>query len=329
MRVLLIGIGYRGYTETYERALTGIGHEVTTYVGLRQYHWPTRVRRALTVRLPRLVGVRRDYLWSEQTRFRRFLQRGSGRYDLALFVNADRLANDEILEQLRSRASAAGVWLLDDFDTIPRFALDFASFDHRASFNRLEAESLTRALGIRFDYVPQGFAPIVAEAVPASSRPLILGAPYPIRRAAVHSLTGAGIAVEVVGDLWPQWVQPSEAILCTPDVSLGASVGMSGGGRICVNGHRSPDTGVSPRVFEIGGAGGVIVTDGTDVPEFYEPEQEMIHWSDPDELADRVAQLRRDPSRARAMAERAQRRTLAEHTIDSRLRKLLAGWGYE
>lgn len=329
MRVLLIGIGYRGYTETYERALAGLGHDVTTYVGLRQYDWPTRLHRALTVRLPRLIGVRRDYLWSEQSRFRRSLRQASGRFDLALFVNADRLANDEILDELRAHASASGVWLLDDFDTIPRFGLDFSSFDHRASFNPVEAESLTGSLGIPFDYVPQGFAPIAGTGAPASRRPLIVGAPYPSRRAAVSSLTGAGIDVEVVGDLWPRWVPASPAIRCTRDVTLSASVGMSGEGRICVNGHRSAGTGVSPRVFEIGGAGGVIVTDGTHVPEFYEPEREMIHWSDADELGDRVQRLLRDAPRAQAMAERARRRTLSEHTIAHRLQSLLAGWGFE
>ncbi|MEI5583930.1 MULTISPECIES: glycosyltransferase family protein [unclassified Agromyces] len=278
--------------------------------------------------VPAAFGVQRDYLWSEQSRFRAFVRRTQETYDLALFVNADRLANDRILGELDERARASGVWLLDDFDTIPRSGLDFASFDHRATFNPIEARSLSDARGIRFDYVPQGFAPIAPAPMPSSGRPLVLGAPYPSRREAVHALVGAGIAVDVVGKLWPQWVTPSAQIGHEGDVSLERSVSMSGAARICVNGHRSPETGVSPRVFEIGGAGGVVATDGMHAPEFFEPDTEMIHWSHPDELVEPVMRLLREPALAAAMAERSQRRTLSEHTMKHRFSQLLASWGY-
>ncbi|MGW9631491.1 glycosyltransferase family protein [Agromyces sp. NPDC055520] len=325
-----MGIGYRGYTATYKQALTSLGHDVTFYVGLRQYDFLTRARRALTVSLPRAFGVQRDYLWSEQSRFQAFVRRNVSSFDLALFVNAERLANDETLYELSGLATASGVWLLDDFETLPRSALDFASFDHRATFNPSEAHSLTEALGIGFDYVPQGFAPIAAAPAPAtpSRRPLVLGAPYPSRRAAVRALVEAGVAVDVVGRLWPEWVSPSDWIEHQGEVSLACSISISGDARICVNGHRSPGTGVSPRVFEIGGAGGVIVSDGIHVPEFFEQGTEMIHWSHADELVELVMPFLRQPSLASAMAEQSRRRTLSEHTIAQRFSQLLSAWGY-
>jgi len=328
MKILLVGLGYRGYTETYERALRTLGHRVTTYVGLRQYDFATRVRRFAQVKLPNALGANRDYFWSEQHRFRQWSRRSKTTFDLALFVNSDQLATDEILGELSARGIQSGLWLLDDHGMSHRSALDLRSFDFLASFNPAEADALTASLSRPCDYVPQGFASVPEVAGRWSERPLILGAPYPSRRLAADALTSASIPIDLVGRMWRQWVEPSSNARLFGDVSLAESVRMSSMGRICVNGHRNADTGVSPRVFEIAGAGGLIITDNPRTYAFFEPNREMLSWSDQDELLAHVRRARTEPGFARRVASAGHRRVMAEHTIERRFQALLAGWGF-
>ncbi len=72
----------------------------------------------------------------------------------------------------------------------------------------------------------------------------------------------------------------------TGDVPLPKSLALSANGCICVNAHRSVHTGVSPRVFEIGGAGGLIVTDNMYAEEFFDLGSEALHWVDPETAVD-------------------------------------------
>ena len=328
MRILLVGVGYRGYTPLYAQALASLGHTVTTYVGLRQHDLKTRLHRLAAVRIPNAVGARRDYLWSEQARFHAWLRRTEPAVDLALFANADRLANDEILHDLASRRIPSAVWLLDDVGTLSTSRLDFRSFDFHATFSGAQRPVLEAQFGRPVHYVAQGFAPIVfhPRRQPWVSA-LVLGAPYPSRRAAVQTLEDAEFPVEVAGRAWSRHLSASGLVHLHGDVSLEDSVGMSSNARLCVNGHRDREAGVSPRVFEIAAAGGVLVDDNPRTPEFFEPGAEMLSWSEPSEITESAQRLRRDRSAAAAMGQRARRRVLAEHTIDKRFVQLLNGWG--
>lgn len=329
MHILLVTIGYRGYGPLYSDALAALGHEVTTFVGLRQRHLPTRLRRVVRVRIPAALGIERDYLWSEQSRLRSFLRWNKARYDLVLFANSSQLADDAMLAEVSERGMRSALWMLDDVDTVKTSGLDLRSFEYLASFNGIECAELNRMWGRQVLFVPQGFASIpFVPSGEVTSRILLIGAPYPSRRAAVRSLLSAGLDVDLVGSTWSSYEREDRHLRMSADVSLSDSLSMSAGGRTCVNGHRSPTTGVSPRVFEIGGAGGLIVSDNVNAPEFFEPGVEMLHWSEPDQAADHALRARQDARFAASIALRGHRRTLAEHTLDKRFAALLAGWGF-
>lgn len=329
MRILLIGVGYRGYTPLYARALSSLGHTVTTYIGLQQHDLKTRLRRLATVRLPNALGSQRDYLWSEQERFHGWLRRSRPAVDLALFANADRLANDDILHDLASRRIATAVWLLDEVGTLPTSRLDFRSFDYHATFSAPQAPILAARWGRPVDFVAQGFAPIEfsPRREPWASA-LVLGAPYPSRRAAVHALADASFLVTATGRAWAQHLESSAFIHVNGDVPLKESVAISSNARMCVNGHRDRQAGLSPRVFEIAAAGGVLVDDNPRSPEFFEPGVEMLMWSKPEEVAEHARRVQKDATAAASMGQRARRRVVAEHSIDKRFVQLLNGWGF-
>ena len=94
-----------------------------------------------------------------------------------------------------------------------------------------------------------------------------------------------------------------------------------------MNGHRDPSTGLSPRVFEIGGAGGLIISDNVHAPDFFEQGVEMLHWSAPEEVAEYVVRAQRDTAWAANIASNGRRRAESEHRIGARFESLLAGWG--
>ena len=77
--------------------------------------------------------------------------------------------------------------------------------------------------------------------------------------------------------------------------------------------------GFSPatRVFEAAGAGACLVTDAWEgIEPFLEPDREVLVATAGDDVAAALEEL--DPTRARAIGERARRRVLAEHTYDRR-----------
>jgi hypothetical protein len=328
MRILLVTMGYRGYSQYYSDALGQLGHDVTTYVGMKQWDLETRIRRVLEVRIPNAVGARRHYLWSEQRRFQRYLHRNRGPFDLYLFVNAHSLVTDATMTDISATGRPSGLWLLDDLQLTQTDDLAITSFDHFATFGRLEAEQLSEQTGRPWLYVPQGFAPIEQmNAAGTSERVIVLGSPTGRRQAAASALIAGDIDVHLIGRTWSDFHSPSDRVLMTRDVPLPESLTLSANACVCVNAHRSVHTGVSPRVFEIGASGGLIITDNMYADEFFDIGSEALHWVDSDTAVDHAQRALRDRAAAARIAERGQRRVQLEHTLDRRFAALLTGWG--
>ena len=75
------------------------------------------------------------------------------------------------------------------------------------------------------------------------------------------------------------------------------------------------------RLFEAAGAGACIITDAwAGIPDFLEPDWEVLVASDGAQVARILNQL--TPEKARAIGERARKRILAEHTYDRRARQV-------
>ena len=329
MRILLVALGYRGYAPFYARSLSALGHTVTTYVGLRPRNLGTRIRRTALVRIPAVFGRERSYLWSEQSRFGAYVRRRQDRFDLVLFVNAHSLATDEVLAHIGDQGTHSGLWLLDEVDTLATDGLSFSSFDRIATFSPSDVDTLTRSTGHECAVIPQGFVPIDWSPRSQAGGALLLGAPYPRRRAAAESLIAAGCEVELVGRTWRDFdfaKDGSALVRRSGDVSLADSIAMSANARACVHAHRRADAGLSPRIFEIGGAGGLIITDNVHSPAHFEPGVEMLHWSEPDEAAEHVLRARRDPAAIRKIADAGRRRVHAEHGLDRRFAAMLTAW---
>jgi spore maturation protein CgeB len=82
---------------------------------------------------------------------------------------------------------------------------------------------------------------------------------------------------------------------------------------------------VNQRVFDVPACGGFVLTDHREqMEELFDLKTEAVVYHSPDEIPHLLAELLADPARRRKVSMAARRRILAEHTYETRLRRLLA-----
>jgi spore maturation protein CgeB len=93
---------------------------------------------------------------------------------------------------------------------------------------------------------------------------------------------------------------------------------------INLNTHHFDDiNGANQRLFDICGCGGFQLVDHKKViEEFYEPGQDLDVYSDAEELKEKVGFYLFHEKETIAMAKSAQKKTIANHTYDHRIKKI-------
>jgi len=76
------------------------------------------------------------------------------------------------------------------------------------------------------------------------------------------------------------------------------------------------------RLFEATGCGALLVTEKAKNLQQYFSDDEVLSYSDPDHARDLIKWVQHEPKWAREMADRAQRRTLTEHSYLHRMEDL-------
>ena len=131
-----------------------------------------------------------------------------------------------------------------------------------------------------------------------------------------YAYDAAGIAVECFGYGWPNGPVDAirmRSIMRDSRLSLNFSEGGGGAGRQ-----------IKARVFEVPGAGGLLVTESAPhLERYFEPGREIAEFGDDRQLIDLVRGLLDDPVRRDAMACAGHARVQREHTYEHRLAALL------
>ena len=144
-----------------------------------------------------------------------------------------------------------------------------------------------------------------------------VGSCYGSRAARVQRLRESGVRVECFGHGWPDG--PVDAIrlgkiVRQSRVSLNFSEAGRGGGRQ-----------VKARVFEVPGAGGMLLTErAPHLERYFELDRDIVCFSNDDELHNAVLRLLGDPAERDAIAFSGHRRVVSEHTYERRLAELLS-----
>lgn len=256
------------------------------------------------------------------------------RPDVVLVVRGDVLTPD-FWEVASADGRRAAIWLYDEVRRTPRFDRDLI-FQHArvATYSPIDARELT---GEGFDtiYVPTGFDDRRPVARTSNAQGLVtfVGAPLPGRERALNALFEAGVPVKAWGRGWSDhpmdrartWRLKARGIPNERDIPAADALAVMRDGAATLNVHGDQD-GFTMRTFESCAVGGVQLIDRSDVAEFYEPDQEVLVFSDLDELAELAQRVLDRPDDFFAMRERAAKRTLDEHTFVRRARILETLW---
>jgi spore maturation protein CgeB len=330
--VLLVGPVFHGYTRSVADALRRRGlvvhlHEYDVHRGFGD-----RLRTKLGSELPALLGAGGDRRRRAREREREAASLlGTVRPDVVLAVKADVLGPQFWLD-----ASAAGalthLWLYDELRRLELADGVLENVDLVTTYSALDAARLTE-LGLPASYLPNGYDSALPVRPEPSDDVLFIGARYPNRERLLTELRERGVPVRAVGRDWSHhpldrlrtWDPRRPAVPADRDVDRATGYGLMAGAAANVNMHFDQD-GFTMRTFEIPGTGGLQLVDRDDVSRYYEPDTEVLVFSDAAEAAELAGRALADRSWARRIGEAGRRRTLAEHTMDHRVAALEQLW---
>jgi spore maturation protein CgeB len=150
----------------------------------------------------------------------------------------------------------------------------------------------------------------------------IAGNLYPYRVTLLEPFAGYDLKI------WgykPRWVRHSLAARYTgePVYRLEKSKAMLAAAIVLNTTHYANVNGVNKRTFEVAAAGAFQISDGPGIAQVFEPETEIVTFSSARELKEKVDHYLHEPSARAEIADRAQRRTHAQHTFAHRWESIL------
>jgi len=150
-----------------------------------------------------------------------------------------------------------------------------------------------------------------------------VGSAYGNRQNWITALQECGIAVECFGFGWPNGPVASEEI---PKIMRASRLSLNFGdsGVVMRGGVPARSRQIKARVFEVPGAGGLLLTESAEhLGEYFALNQEIAVFDDIDSLADVVGGLLADPARRDAIAVAGHARCRREHSYEVRFSALL------
>ncbi|WP_196795148.1 CgeB family protein [Mariprofundus ferrooxydans] len=150
-----------------------------------------------------------------------------------------------------------------------------------------------------------------------------VGSTYGNRKQWVELLKQRGIHVDAFGYGWPNGPVAAEDIAGIMRESQ-VSLNFGDSGVVIEDGKPVRSRQIKARVFEVPGAGGLLVTEKAEhLDEYYVPGEEIIVFDDIDDLVEKTEYLLAHPDRRDAIAQAGYARTKAEHSYESRFGPLI------
>ena len=146
-------------------------------------------------------------------------------------------------------------------------------------------------------------------------------------------MVAAGLPVRAYGRAWSRHPYDilrtkqfkDSGVPAGRDIDRSEAYGIMASSPATLNIHNNQD-GFTMRTFEAPGVGALQVIDRPDVDRYYIPGEEVLVYQSIDELIEICTRIFRDPKWARKIREAGQKRTLAEHTFDQRVKILEQLW---
>ena len=327
MRVLLLSPVFHGYWSAFAAALEKLGHDVVVH----RYDAATprvRVSNALGYRLGAGAANRaKAVMTTEAVR-----ALGASKPDAVIVVKGDALGVDW-WQALAESGARSAIWLYDELARMDYDAITLRTVGAVFSYSPLDVAAL-RTHGIDAQILPDGFDSLTDFSPRRSGAVNFIGARYPERERLLGMLSAAGEPVEAFGREWSR--HPWDMVRTQRwrgagfpahrDVARPAYFGAMAGSLATLNIHGDGHDGFTMRTFEAPGVGALQLIDRADVAQHYEIGSETLVFENDEELLDHVRHARREPGWAAAIRDAGRRRTLAEHTLVHRMRRVADSW---
>jgi spore maturation protein CgeB len=329
-RVLVLSPAFHGYWRSLERALCGLGHDVTTLT-YDEHRGLGRVAAKLGHDLPERLGAsdgRRRAVLGARAR----AAVTAHDPDVLLVVKGDAF-DDGFWELVEARRQRRVLWLYDELRRTGHTDASLAAAGPVASYSPLDVEALG-ARGLRSAHVPLAHDPDEVPDRRVLTREVVfVGARYPSRERVLTGLADRGVPVRAHGRDWSghpvdrlrTWRLGTPSVAAGRDLARPAAYAVMAGADAALNLHGDQD-GFTMRTFEACGVGAVQLVDRADVDRHYDPGAEVAVFGDVDEAAELAARAATDHAWAGGLRAAGRARTLAEHTFTHRARALEALW---
>ncbi|HSE52876.1 MAG TPA: glycosyltransferase [Gemmatimonadales bacterium] len=247
------------------------------------------------------------------------------RPDLVLVFKGASL-EPEAIDRLRQAAGARWVnWFPDGPHLLDLSLRIGRAYDRCFIFDTSMVER-HRALGHQAEYLAEGFDPAFHRPMPdpgAAPVPIaFVGSHEPFRAAALDAVRDLGLVAWGPG--WPRGpLYGEDFVRAFSNASLALNIHQFFGEPASRGRY---GTGANRRVFELAGIGTAQLCDAkADLVRNFAEDREIVTFRDAGELREKARWLLSAPAERTALAERARRRALAEHSWRHRLEALLAG----
>lgn len=331
-RLLVVSPKFHSYWKSIEGAFRQLGYDVSTH---RYDEAPPAEKVLNKVRFELVGRLRGDpmHVQSPEVVSQRAIHAlRQHRPDVVLVIRGDDLTSD-FWQAVDDSGARRALWLYDEVRRMKYSPGDLLRLSPIATYSRHDEEWLG-GLGVETAHVANAYDP--TRPLPARRpRPEIsfVGARLPKRETLLLGLADAEIPVRAYGRDWSShpvdrlrtWRWTTPRLANARDLPLEEAWGVMRDSWATVNIHGDQD-GFTMRTFEAPGVGAVQLIDRPDVEEFFEPEREVLVFTDLDSLVEQSRRAVSDPRAMMSIRERGAKRALSEHTFVHRARSLESLW---
>lgn len=237
---------------------------------------------------------------------------------------------------LQQHSSHVALWFPDHVSNLGKHQAFLAPYNRIYLKMRPVVDQLSRIHGLPVRYLPE--AANSAWHVPLGeygTEPTVLvaGNIHPTRAVLLERLLDANIPLSIYGSPLSSWMDfPRIARIHTNQriVRQVKAAAFRSARAVLNNLHPAELAGSNCRLFEATGSGAAVLTEWRPgMEDLFVPEDEVLPFSDFDELVDRCRYLLAEPERGRPVGDAAASRTAAEHTYEFRLSRIFSDLGLD
>lgn len=278
----------------------------------------------------RFAGAIRPLLPALDERMQERIVRTALGNECEIVINLEQRLMPGVVERLRGHGAKVALWFPDPLTNLGRQLVLLAPYDALFFKEPHLVGRLRALLDLPVFYLPEACNPRWHRplAVPGTEPHLVIaGNMYPSRIRLLERLMASGIPLRLYGGNFPRWVRG------TPlrEVHAGRCIFQEEKARIFGSAAAVLNTlslgeidGVNARLFEAAGSGAAVLTEfRPTLPELFDIGDEVLAFSDFDELVTQAERLLADPGRSVKLGDAAALRAHEDHTYEKRLAVIL------